>query len=457
MTFPKPTDVPDYVSVAPLYKTNGTANTPIDSTVTPMPIGTGLTNIPIPSTTNRIVTNGPYDGTTAPFKTTIPFGGTGSENKFRTIVGFSHFLPDDPIRDFGQPDDSHLHCFFGGGSTNAYSTYKTLRQHALSSLAAGTDVNGTGYWFPAVVVLNPYGNGKNYAIKLNEAVVYYTENPATDGTGAGAKAFIPVGLRYVFGFDMDASSPTAQYAWLQTILDAANATQGYTRYTLTNPSGHYQTQASFNCSGASPVTVYVIKNADGSDPHGGTANDGQDYWVQIDGPQFYDGTNLWSPGGYKHLIPGVWDTVTNSWVGPYNYYKLPGLTLQLHLTQHGWADRQRWDLSSDISYRAAHGLTQATLPPGKTFHTDWMDGWDHVQMNKWQTAIGVEHNAGHEMDSSQISSTERLKGGFSNEAGVSRPVQVVATTLPHVNETDSGWALVAPSWSGPLVNMHIHN
>lgn len=457
LAFPQPPDVAAYSAVTPTYKTDNSVNTVIDSTVTPMPIGTGLTNIPIPSTTNRIITNGPYSGTTAPFKTTIPYGGTGSENKFRTIVDFSHMLPDDPIRNYGQPGTSHLHCFFGSGSTNAKSTYKTLRKHALNSTAAGTDVNATGYWYPCPVVLNPYGDGKNFAIKADEIIVYYTENPATDGTGANAKAFIPVGLRYVFGFEMDAASVATQYAWLQTALDTANTAHGSVRYTLTDPAGHYQTQALYNCIGASPGTAYVLKTAAGADPYGGTCASGAQFFIKIEGSMCYDGTNLWAPGGYKNFIPGVWDNVTNGWACPYNYYKLPSLSLEIIITQYGWTDRQRWDLSSDIAYRAAHSLTTATLPPGSTFHTDWNDGWDHVQMNKWQVSIGVEHNTGHELDSSQIDDSHYLKGGLSNENGVSRVPQVTPGSLAHVLETDPGWMLIPPAWSGSLTNMHIHN
>lgn len=541
MAFPVPPDIQafsgssGFTQVAPVYNTTGTANVVVDSTVTPMPVGTGLTNIPIPSTTNRIVTtadqteasftgsisgtvltvtavasgtiiNGEYVyGAGISANTTITSFGTGTggtgtyninnsqtvasetmgstnpstyclsnafggpsncaENKFRTIVDFSHMLPDDPMRNYGQPGASHLHCFFGGGSTNAYSTYKTLRNHALESTSAGTDINGTGYWFPCIVVLNPYSDGKNFALKADSITVYYTENPATNGTGNGAKAYIPVGLRYVFGFEMDAASVATQYAWLQTYLDAANAAQGYTRYTLKSPSGNYQTQAAFACVGATPTTTTYIKNADGSDPFngtcvagGGVGNTG-DFYILMDGPLCYDGANLWSPGGYKHFIPGVWDTVTSAWACPTNYYKIAQLHQEIHFTQGGWTDRQRWDLSSDIAYRSAHSLTSAQLPPGSTMHEDWEDAWDHVQMNKWQShCTGAEHTTGHQCNSSQIDATEYLKGGQSGESGAGgRNPQVDSSSLAHTLETDPGWMLIPPAWSGSLTNMHIHH
>jgi len=527
-SFPKPPDVAAFNQVAPQLDTSGGTNTPIDSTITPMPV-TALTNIPIPSNTNRIVSDGPYDGTVSPFCKTIPFGGTCTENKFRTLADFSHMLPDDPIRNYGQPGTSHLHCFFGGGSTNAYSTYKTLRQHALESKAAGTDVNGTGYWHPCMVVLNPYGDGKNFAIKPSFYIVYYTENPATDGTGTGIKTHIPVGLRYVFGFDMDAASPTVgtggQYAWLQSYLDTANTAIGHTRYRLTDSNGHYSTQAQYACTGATPNSAYVIKNSDGSDPFGGTCESAQftgsisgttltvtavasgtiktgtilsgqgissgptissfgtgtggtgtynistsmtvasetmhanqDFYITLSGARCYDGTNLWSAGGYKHVIPSIYDIDNSKFVCPKNYYQIPALVLEIHYTQYGWADRQRWDLSSDISYRSAHSLTSAQLPPGTTFHTDWLFGWDNnIFLTAEQACMGVEHNTGHECNSSQYDSSHYLKGGFSGESGVSRSPQIDFTAEEHFNETDSGWMLIPSAWSGSLTNMHMHH
>ena len=531
-SFPVPPDVAafsgpsGFSQVAPLYKTDGTANVVIDSTVTPMPVGTGLTNIPIPSNTNRIVTtadqteasftgsisgtvltvstpptgggiiNGEYVyGSGVAANTTITSFGTGTggtgtynlnisqtvgsetmgstnpstyclsnafggpsncaENKFRTIIGTTTILNDDPQRNYGQPGASHLHQFFGGASCNAFSTYKSLRLHGLDSAAAGTDANDTCYWFPAIEVLN-------FAVKPDSETVYYTENPATNGTGNGAKAYYPVGERHVFGFEMDAASVSTQYAWLQTTLTAANTAQGYTRYTLTDPTGHYQTQARYACVGATPTTVDVIKTAAGGDPFngtcvagGGVGNTG-DFYILMDGPLCYDGTNLWSPGGYKHFIPGVWDTVTSAWTCPYNYYKLAQLHQEIHFTQGGWTDRQRWDLSSDIAYRAMHGLTTAQVPPGTTMHEDWLDGWDDVIMRKWEShCAGVEHTTGHQCNSSYVDATEYLKGGQSGESGAGgRSPQVQQTSLAHTLETDPGWEQTG-STSGGMTNMKV--
>jgi hypothetical protein len=443
-SFPKPPDVPAYVAVTPQYETTpGVANLTIDPTVTPMTV-TPLTNIPIPSTTGRIKTTAPGG---ANFCLTTFNGGSCQEAKFRTSVDFTVMMPDDPIRNFGQAGTSHLHCFFGSGSPNAFSTYKTLRNHALNSAAAGSDANATAYWIPCPVVMNPYGDGKNYAIKLDFATVYYTANPA-DMQRAD---YIKTGKRYVFGFDMDSASTATQYAWLQTILDSHNATIGSTRYQLRNPSGKLQTQASYTCSGATPLTVNYIKLPDGGDPHGGTCASGATYFVKIDGPACYDGKNLWSPGGYKHLIPSIWDNSFSKFVCPKNYYRVPSLTLELFWTQHGWADRQRWDLSSDISYRVAKGLTSVEVPSGSTFHTDWLDGWDDVQRKKWEdNCNGVRYQTPHECNTSQISDTEALLGGAVGENGVNRSPQINFGSNSRTLQTGPGWMLIPPSWSGGL-------
>lgn len=610
-TFPKPPDVAAFTQVVPTFTTNGTANLPLDHTVTPMPIGRGLTDFNVPSTTNRLVetgdqteahitgridngtpgvagttltmtalTSGPppragdiiggsgvtmtggpsnhgttisaivsaWNGTTGTYTVdvsqtiasealvstsftyclSIANGGPTAcpENKFRTVSDATVIQFDDPIRNFSQPGQSHLHQFFGGANCNAYSTHKALRLHALTSKAAGTDINGTCYWFPAVEVLNPFGDGKNFAVKPNSIVIYYSENPGTNGTGAGAKSQIPSGTRYVFGFDMD-SAPSSgvpqQYAWLKAYTDAANTTIGHTRYTP-SPQG-----AIYNCAGATPAFTGTLKNSDGSDPFGGTCEPGiftgstdgattltvtamtsgtikvgqfittsgtnihatinsqltgttggvgtysidsgvpalssrtiqsvPVFFIAITGPDCFDGTNLWSTGGYKNVIPDISDADLGTTICPNNYYRIPSLVLEIAFTQYGWADRQRWDLSSDIAYRAKWSLTTTQIPPGTTFHTDWMDGWDHLNgFDQWQqNCLGVEHHTAHQCDSSQINSHQRLKGGVSVEAGAGgRSPQVDISYLPHFIETDSGWELI-PANSGGMSGMKVHN
>jgi hypothetical protein len=172
-------------TVTPQYDTtNSSPNTWLDPAVTPNP-QTGLANIPAPSygagritasvVANTQIVSGPQTAACTSFGRVVGEGGdsTCTEAKFRTGVDFSHYAPDDPIRNFGAPGTSHLHCFFGNGSTNAFSTYKALRKRALTSTAMGTDINGTGYWYPCIVVPNRDGDGVAYVVKPDFIVVYY--------------------------------------------------------------------------------------------------------------------------------------------------------------------------------------------------------------------------------------------------------------------------------------------
>lgn len=68
-------------------------------------------------------------------------------SNFIVTCPFSHSLSDDPILYPGQPGASHRHDFFGNRTTNASSTYETLR-------AGTTTCNDSGdtaaYWVPAL-------------------------------------------------------------------------------------------------------------------------------------------------------------------------------------------------------------------------------------------------------------------------------------------------------------------
>src|SRR4051794_19587566 len=70
---------------------------------------------------------------------------------FATLCRFSHEAPDDPIVFPGQGGRSHLHTFFGNATTNAESTYDSLRAGATT---CRTEQDASGYWVPAL-----YRNG----------------------------------------------------------------------------------------------------------------------------------------------------------------------------------------------------------------------------------------------------------------------------------------------------------
>jgi hypothetical protein len=72
---------------------------------------------------------------------------TPTEESFVVKCNFHHRDQVDPIVDFGNPKSHHMHDFFGNTTTNANSTYQTLR-------AGGTNcdepMDTAAYWTPTV-------------------------------------------------------------------------------------------------------------------------------------------------------------------------------------------------------------------------------------------------------------------------------------------------------------------
>lgn len=71
-----------------------------------------------------------------------------SKGEFHVSCELSHVRKDDPIVFPGEPGGSHLHDFFGNASTNASSTYRSMRRGGTTcSFSADT----SGYWAPALM------------------------------------------------------------------------------------------------------------------------------------------------------------------------------------------------------------------------------------------------------------------------------------------------------------------
>ena len=83
--------------------------------------------------------------------------------RFHVECPFHHFNTADPIVYPRQPDTGHMHTFFGNKSTDAFSTYRSLRR-------AGTNCGKRGdkgaYWMPAV-----FKNG--HRVKPTDGDFYY--------------------------------------------------------------------------------------------------------------------------------------------------------------------------------------------------------------------------------------------------------------------------------------------
>lgn len=360
----------------------------------------------------------------------------GAQAKFRITLGpASHVLYDDPIRNYGHSGASHLHMFFGNEATNAHSTFASLRTRN-ASRSVGKEMNATGYWMPGIRVDNAFGDGKNYACRMDKAIIYYDDDRIND---TARLTRIPRGLRYVLGQNMDDPLETvikAQFA----AANAAAVGDGSGRYdyyrfgefpgnenpTTNQPPRRFQgwrmlapdgnTQINTNGSADRPNSAYSdgFRNLDGTDPWGGAgdpANHGGQscYLVAVfDGPPFWDGVNLWSPGGYNHFHYGFWDRQISQLVGPIGWRELPRIQGQLFFRHRGWADYQRWYLDSDAHFAS---LVGAPIAPGFSWHTDWMGAWQERVFIGWQTFCnGVGNSNPHVCNNGAFSDTEALIG-----------------------------------------------
>ena len=114
-----------------------------------------------------------------------------TEPSFVVKCDFSHHAQVDPIVDFGNPKSHHLHEFFGNTTTNANSTYKTLR-------AGGTNCDDpkdtAAYWIPRVSWIDSRGNTTKltasitrfyYRLGAKSPNVDVNPHPALDTNGDG--------------------------------------------------------------------------------------------------------------------------------------------------------------------------------------------------------------------------------------------------------------------------------
>ena len=103
---------------------------------------------------------------------------------------FSHRAPDDPIVFAGKPGASHEHTFVGNRTTNAFSTYSSLRASATTCERSD---DTAAYWVPALY------QGASLVLP-HTATIYYRR-----GTLAPVNTF-PNNLRVIAG-DAAATSP----------------------------------------------------------------------------------------------------------------------------------------------------------------------------------------------------------------------------------------------------------
>ncbi|TXH49280.1 MAG: DUF1996 domain-containing protein [Desulfurellales bacterium] len=445
-SFPKPPDVPDYVPVTVTYQPRPGTNQLGDGSNakggTPPAYASQPADIPATTTTGWVV-NTSISGN---FCDLPPSGGTCAEAKARFVAETSHISADDPIRNYCQPGMSHLHQFFGNRTTNACSTFASLRNNANAFKGASTFgggiVNGTAYWFPCPIKTNPFSNGKNYCVKSDYQIIYYTENPYN---GYVKLNRIPRSLRYVTGHRMDAPGSTG-YVDFDAEIAAANAQSGTggRYYRVGRGTGWI----GWGCESTGESGKRYLGKKDGS--AGGFTTpcpSSSRIYAEIIAPQCWDGVNLWSPGGYKHFRHAIGDNDTGAQdICPNGWYRIPQLILKIFFTHQGEADYKTWRLSSDDTAEVACG--GCTIENGESFHTDWFGAWDDAIFMAWQdNCLGVNATP-HECNYSVISATQRLITDSAAPDGSRTPQQVNLTNAYGTTLAANMWEIPS-SYNGP--------
>ncbi len=113
--------------------------------------------------------------------------------QFVTQCRFSHRAPDDPIVHPGVPGSSHSHDFFANSSTDADSTYESLRASDTTCRRPG---DTAAYWVPTLSL-------DGTAVTARSITAYYLSR----GKRAGTIAAFPAGLKVIAG---DSKAATAQ-------------------------------------------------------------------------------------------------------------------------------------------------------------------------------------------------------------------------------------------------------
>jgi hypothetical protein len=156
--------------------------------------------------------------------TTATYSIAGNDGKLRFLCNFSHVNYDDPIIYPQRTGTTHLHLFFGNPTTDGHSTYESLR-NASSSTCAGSSLNKTAYWMPAMI------DSLNSVVRIPEYFEWYYSNirrdltdytsiacpstPLSDGRmpacPSKAMKIIERGTRAIYGFNVATGALPATY------------------------------------------------------------------------------------------------------------------------------------------------------------------------------------------------------------------------------------------------------
>jgi uncharacterized protein DUF1996 len=299
------------------------SNTPSEAPTGAQPALPDMTVTPVGSTAPAVGSGVSSTGANLEAGVAIPESSASEPTgNFRTICGFSHFAYDDPIVSPNQPGASHLHMFFGNTTTNASSTYESLRANGDGSCQGGP-LNRSGYWSPAL------HNADGNLLVPDYITVYYKANGPSASEIAGIRPF-PAGMRMIAGYNMD---------------------QGGHQF----PGAHFD------------WTCETTQRAQGTIPNCAA---GERVGVRLSFPNCWDGVNLDSANHRSHMAYA--DDAAQCSSG--HTVIVPEYSIGVWYQSDG--NSANWYLSSD----RMPGMTHAN---GSTFHADWFGAWDPDIMKTW--------------------------------------------------------------------------
>jgi hypothetical protein len=296
---------------------------------------------------------------------------------FRFICGAGQVSYDDPIVYPGQSGASHLHQFYGNTSTDASSTYASLRQNGEGS--CGNKLNRSGYWMPALL------DGKGHVVEPDYVSIYYKRLPAsdphcndpsrTDLEAEGICIPLPNGLRFTYGYDMVTGTPPTGHHHFACVIG-------------NNPQASYDNLADLAAAGC-PAGAHIE--------------------AMISAPECWDGKHLDSANHRDHVAyPGYggWGYLRC----PSGYpYLIPTFTLAAFYSVATGDDLKLWHFSSDEMMPG--------VPAGTTFHADWFGAWDNSVLAMWTDNCINKHlncSGGDLGNGLQIKGADKPSYGWSN-------------------------------------------
>lgn len=265
---------------------------------------------------------------------------------------FSHLKYDDPIRKPGQAGTAPLHVFFGNTSTNASSTYQSLRSNGEGTCFGGP-LNRSAMYIPALM------NNSGQVVLPDFIDVFYTGDAKT--------VAFPRGLKMIFGFDE--ANPG--------VWDVNNHVYSWSMH---EPGGYFNSKDSNGLQYRFPYLqvdlfpIFMWKNG------------GYRVLNRLVSPDCWDGVNLDSANHRSHLAYRVNNVCPST--HPVSIPKVTVTVAYSHINHQGsgteWMDNREdartWKFSSDR-------FGGKTFLNGQNTYVGFIPAWDDNIMSSIVTKV----------------------------------------------------------------------